>query len=128
MNDLKINDIKGLVTIPDYSFFIYTFLIVVFFCIFIILIFLMVKSFLNRKKTKEQIAFEVLKNLDLKNSKECAYKITKYGRVVITDNRTKKLFLELEEELEKYKYKKNVDNFNKNIIHQFDRFMDAVDV
>ncbi|RXJ94539.1 hypothetical protein CRV00_06325 [Malaciobacter molluscorum] len=128
MNELKINDIKNLVTIPDYSFYIYICLIIFISIICLITLYFIIKSFLNRKKSEEEIAFEILENITLNNSKEDAYKITKYGRIVAKDDRSKKLYYELIENLEKYKYKKNVQIFDNNVINQFHRFMDSVDV
>ncbi|AXX91573.1 hypothetical protein CPU12_04950 [Malaciobacter molluscorum LMG 25693] len=128
MNELKINDIKNLVTIPDYSFYIYICLIIFISIICLITLYFIIKSFLNKKKSEEEIAFEILENITLNNSKEDAYKITKYGRIVAKDDRSKKLYYELIENLEKYKYKKNVQIFDNNVINQFHRFMDSVDV
>ncbi|RXJ86026.1 hypothetical protein [Arcobacter sp. CECT 8985] len=128
MNNLKINDIKQLVTIPDYSFYIYILLIILAALVLLLVIYFIIKSFLNRKKSDEKIAFEKLQNLCLKNSKEDAYNITKYGKIVAKDKRSKKLYEELKEELEKYKYKKEVYEFDQSTINQFHRFMDAIDV
>ncbi|RXJ98715.1 hypothetical protein CRU98_08085 [Arcobacter sp. CECT 8986] len=128
MNELKIHDIKNLVTIPDYSFYIYISLIIFISIICIVVLYFIIKSFLNKKKTKEEIAFEILENITLDNSKEDAYKITKYGRIVAKDDRSKKLYYELIENLEEYKYKKDVNTFDNNVINQFHRFMDSVDV
>ncbi|AXX86413.1 hypothetical protein [Malaciobacter marinus] len=128
MNELKINDIKGLVSILDYSYFIYIFLIVVIILILVILFLQIIRIFYKRKKSDEQIAYEILEKLDLNNTKDAAYKITKYGRVASTDNRSKRLFFQLEEKLEKYKYKKDVAKFDKDIINEYKRFVDAIDV
>lgn len=128
MNELKINDIKNLVTIPDYSFFIYTFLLVLVTLAAIIILFLIIKKFLNRKKTAYEIACENLKNIDLENSKTASYLITKYAKEVLNDDRTKKLYFELLESLENFKYKKEVAKFDKKTLEQFRRFMDSLDV
>jgi hypothetical protein len=128
MNELKINDIKGLVSILDYSYFIYIFLIVATVLIIIIILLQLIRIFYKRKKSDEQIAYEILEKLDLNNTKDAAYKITKYGRVASTDNRSKRLFFQLEEKLEKYKYKKEVAKFDEDIINEYKRFVDAIDV
>ncbi|AXH14223.1 hypothetical protein CRU99_00790 [Malaciobacter mytili] len=128
MNELKINDIKDLVIIPDYSFFIYTFLLIIATLAAIIILFLIVKKFLNRKKTAYELAIINLKNIDLENSKTASYLITKYAKEVLNDDRSKKLYYELLESLENYKYKKEVSKFDKKTLEQFRRFMDSLDV
>ncbi len=128
MNELKINDIKDLVIIPDYSFFIYTFLLILATLITIIILFLIVKKFLNRKKTAYEIAVINLKNIDLEDSKTASYLITKYAKDVLNDDRSKKLYFELSENLENFKYKKEVSKFDKKTLEQFRRFMDSLDV
>ncbi|MFV0561841.1 hypothetical protein [Malaciobacter mytili] len=128
MNELKINDIKDLVIIPDYSFFIYTFLLIIATFAAIIILFLIVKKFLNRKKTAYELAIINLKNIDLENSKTASYLITKYAKEVLNDDRSKKLYYELLESLENYKYKKEVSKFDKKTLEQFRRFMDSLDV
>ncbi len=128
MNELKINDIKDLVIIPDYSFFIYTFLLILATLITIIILFLIFKKFLNRKKTAYEIAVINLKNIDLEDSKTASYLITKYAKDVLNDDRSKKLYFELSENLENFKYKKEVSKFDKKTLEQFRRFMDSLDV
>ncbi|MFY9075240.1 hypothetical protein OZZ08_09730 [Malaciobacter mytili] len=128
MNELKINDIKDLVIIPDYSFFIYTFLLIIATLAAIIILFLIVKKFLNRKKTAYELAIINLKNIDLENSKTASYLITKYAKEILNDDRSKKLYYELLESLENYKYKKEVSKFDKKTLEQFRRFMDSLDV
>ncbi len=128
MNELKINDIKDLVIIPDYSFFIYTFLLIIATLAAIIILFLIIKKFLNRKKTAYELAIINLKNIDLENSKTASYLITKYAKEVLNDDRSKKLYYELLESLENYKYKKEVSKFDKKTLEQFRRFMDSLDV
>ncbi len=128
MNELKINDIKDLVIIPDYSYFIYIFLLLVASLIIIIIIFLVVKKLFNRKKTIYKLAYENLRNIDLENSKTAAYLITKYSKNVLKDEKSKKLYYELLENLEKYKYKKEVSKFDEKTLEQFRNFMDSLDV
>ncbi len=130
MNDIsnKIYDIKSIVEIPDNSIFLF---ILVVFCsfVFLILLFLFINKFLkNRKNNQRKIYFRILKELDFKNSKNCAYTITKYGRLLATLPREKKLYEELVEMLEKYKYKKEVEDMDENIKAKIETFLDSLDV
>lgn len=124
----KLNDIKELEKIHDNSIFIFSFLIFLAILILTTLIFFLIKFFKNRKKSPRKIYFEILKNIDFSDSKKSAYVITKYSRLITTNEREKKLANELIEELEKYKYKKNVEKIDETIKAKFLVFMDSLDV
>lgn len=124
----KLNDIKELEKIPDNSIFIFSFLIFLAILILTTLIFFLIKFFKDRKKSPRKIYFEILKNIDFSDSKKSAYVITKYSRLITTNEREKKLANELIEELEKYKYKKNVEKIDDTIKAKFLVFMDSLDV
>ena len=124
----KLNDIKELEKIPDNSIFIFSFLIFLAILILITLSFFLIKFFKNRKKSPRKIYFEILKNIDFSDSKKSAYVITKYSRLITTNEREKKLANELIEELEKYKYKKNIEKIDDTIKAKFLVFMDSLDV
>jgi flagellar biosynthesis/type III secretory pathway M-ring protein FliF/YscJ len=128
MNELKIHDIKELVDIPDFSLYIYMLLWILGCLVFFILVFIIIKLFLNRKKNKRKEYYKILKSVDLDNSKQAAYKITKYARLLSQSDREKKLCYELIEELETYKYKKEVEALSSDFKIIFGRFMDSVDV
>lgn len=124
----KLNDIKELEKIPDNSIFIFALLVFLGFLVLLSIIFLIIKFFKNRKKSPRKIYFEILKQIDFENSKKSAYLITKYARLVASNEREKKLANELIDELEKYKYKKNVENINNEIKNKYSIFMEALDV
>lgn len=128
MNELKINGIKELVDIPDYSLYIYMFLWIIACLVFATFIFLIVRLILNRKKNKRKVYYQRLKELDLSDSKNSAYEITKYVRLLSKSEREKRLGHELIEELENYKYKKDVDSLGDDVRIIFGRYMDSVDV
>lgn len=128
MNELQLHDIKALVSIPDYSFFVFIALIILGLALVSTLAFLIFKIITNRKKDMKKEYFKILKELDLNDSKNAAYTITKYSRLLVSNEREEKLCAELIEELEVYKYKKDVNNLSKEAILTFERFMDSVDV
>lgn len=128
MNELNLHDIKTLVEIPDYSFYIFITLIIFALSLVFALAFLIYKIVTNRKKDLRKEYFKKLKELDLKDSKHAAYVITKYARFLANNEREKRLCTNLIEELEVYKYKKDVNNLSKEAILAFERFMDSVDV
>lgn len=128
MNEIKIHDIKELVEIPDISLYIYMTLWILGIALIFIVIFLIYKFFYNRNKNERKKYYQTLKEVDLNNSKESAYTISKYIRLLATNEREKRLAEELIEELDKYKYKKNVENLSDDVKIVFARFMDLVDV
>jgi len=128
MNEIEIHDIKQLVDIPDFSLYIYLTLWILGVILFCIIIFLLFKYFKYRKKNKRKHYYKILKELDLNDSKNSAYIITKYARLLAISQRDKKLSSELIEELESFKYKKEVEPLSDEVKILFGRFMDNVDV
>lgn len=124
----KLHDIKELEKIPDNSIFIFSILLFLTILILLVITFFIIKIFKNRKKSDRKKYYELLKNIDFNDSKKSAYEITKYARLLANNEREKKLCEELIEELEKYKYKKNVDNINNTIKIKHSVFMDSLDV
>ena len=128
MNDIKIHDIKALVEVPDYSMYIYYGLIILSSIILCIVIYFIYKFIKNKKVNVRKEYFDILNNLDLNNSKQSAYLITKYGYLLAQNEREKQLLADLISSLELYKYKKNVPNLEEEIKTSFSIFMDALDV
>ena len=128
MENIKIHDIKSLVEIPDFSIYIYILLISVAVFLVLLLLFLIYKIIKNRKKDFRKEYYKILEEVDFQDSKQCAYTITKYTRLLAVSQREKKLAEELIDELEQYKYKKDVKEIDEDIKILFSRFMDSVDV
>ncbi|WP_258238308.1 hypothetical protein [Arcobacter sp. CECT 8983] len=128
MENIKIHDIKSLVDIPDFSIYIYILLISVAVFLVFLLLFLIYKIIRNRKKDFRKDYYKILEEIDFEDSKKTAYTITKYSRLLAVSQREKKLAEELIDELEKYKYKKDVKQIDEDIKILFSRFMDSVDV
>ena len=124
----KLNDIKELEKIPDNSLFIFLALVLLGFIFLLILIFFITKLIKNRKKNPRKIYFKILKNVNFSDSKKSDYTITKYSRLIVSNEREKKLAIELIESLEKYKYKKEVENIDNEVKAKFSIFMDSLDV
>lgn len=127
MNQLNINDIKELETIPDISFYIFILLISIGICLLLSLIYLIYKFF-KKEKSDKYFYYNELKNIDFTNSKDSAYKITKFGKELISNDRAKKLYEELIHELQEYKYKKEVKEIDSTVKQKFEIFMDSIDV
>lgn len=131
MNDnigLKIHDIKDLVEIPDNSIFLFILLCFISVLIIFAITLLIIKIIKNKKVNVRKEHFEILKNIDFSDSKKAAYSITKSIRFLANNEREKNLGLEIIDELETYKYKKNVVDFDNSLKIKLDRFLDIVDV
>lgn len=124
----KLHDIKELERIPDNSIFIFSILVFLAILVLLLITFFIIKLFKNRKTNDRKKYYEILKNIDFNDSKKSAYAITKYARLLASNDREKRLCEELIEELENYKYKKNVDDIDNSIKTKYSVFMDALDV
>ena len=124
----KIHDIKDIVKIPDNSIFIYYGLILVGLLLCIIIIIFIFKYFKNKKVNQREIYFNILKNIDFKDSKQDAYIITKHLRLLVKSDREKILANELINELEDYKYKKDVPTINQDIKNKLNTLLGIIDV
>ncbi len=127
MNELKINDIKDLVNIPDISFYILILLIVLGIIIISFVGYLIYRFFKNKKNPRKRY-YEIIKNIDLNDTKNAAYQITFYARKLARNEREIKISEELIALLEEYKYKKDVKKFENDIFQKYELFMDTIDV
>lgn len=129
MNEqLKLNDIKGLVEIPDYSFVLFCIVIGICFIIIVALIYFIINFFRRRKHNIRKSWYKTLNELDLNDTKKAAYTITKYGILLAQNEREKKIINQIITQLEEHKYKKDVSPLTKQIKSEFQIFMESVDV
>jgi len=126
---IKIHDIKPIVVIPDLSIYLYYAVILLFLLVLIFITYKLYHFFKPKIKTQEMIWYESLQNIDFKDSKKAAYKITKYGNNLAKEDRQIRLIEELNSELSRYKYKKDISQeINQEIKTKFSIFMDTLDV
>jgi cbb3-type cytochrome oxidase subunit 3 len=128
-NQLQINDIKTIVQIPDYSIYIYYGLIILIIGFVVAFLYFIYNYFKSKRFSKEKEYFAILKSVDFSKEKQTAYDISKYGRLLIKDERQQRLFEELYQSLEEFKYKKNIDKKIPNTIKlQHETFLESLDV
>lgn len=126
MNELK--DIKPYIETSEllyWSFIGFTILLFVAMLIWMILIFK--KWFQNRKKDIRKVYFEKLKGVDWSNPKQSSYDISKYGRLLANDIRSKEILSQLEPMLLQYKYKKKVNDVDIDTVNHYNLFMQVLD-
>jgi hypothetical protein len=85
------------------------------------------KIWKNRKINLAKGYLESLKAIEWKDAKHSAYEATKYARLLATDDLKKELFSQLEPLLEKYKYKKEVDEVDVETKNKFNLFVQVAD-
>jgi len=124
----QLKDIKPLLEIPDNSYYIYWGLIVAGSLLLLgILFFIAKRLWENRKINLAKGYLEKLKAIDWKDAKHAAYEATHYARLLATDDRRKELFSQLEPMLEKYKYKKEVDEVDQETRNKFNLYVQVAD-
>ncbi len=126
MQELK--DIRALEPIDDIS--LYLFIIALIFVSLIIgaLLYKLISTIRKRKKeTLKTQVLQRLKNIEFDNSKEAAYKITKYGRFLAETPQSKELLEKLLPKLQKYKFTKEVPDFDDESMHCYQEFLKSVD-
>jgi len=126
--NMTLRDIKPLLEIPDSSFYIYWGLIIVgIFLVVGIIFFTALKWWRLKKKNMAKVYLAKLKEIDWSDAKESAYIATHYARLLATDERREKIFEQLNPLLDRYKYKKVVDEVDSETIKYFNLFVQVTD-
>ena len=100
----ELKDIKELMIITEYSFY----MLVALIAFLLTLLVFVIKKFYRRKKrglNLKEFARKELSSINLQNSKECAYTLSSLLPILEIDE---KEYEDLLESLKKYKYKKEV--------------------
>lgn len=126
--EIPIRDIKPLVEIPDSTLYILIVLVALVAGIIGIVIYFFAKWLKNRNRfNKKKHHLNELKNIDFSDSKSAAYLITFHAKEIVETDRCKKMLVELNEKLEMYKYRKDVESISDEVKVEFERFLEAVD-
>jgi len=126
MNNLKIHDIKPLIEVNDYSLYLFISLIIIGLTVFSYLLYFLYQKFTNKKQNRQKFHIQELKTMDYTQSKTAAYNISKHISCLLKDELQTKLANEVLEDLEQYKYKKEVKPFNTNSILLYKKFLEAL--
>ncbi|HIE34829.1 MAG TPA: hypothetical protein EYP79_01345 [Campylobacterales bacterium] len=107
--DLPILDIKPLLPTPDISIYFFVAIVIIAVVVFVAISIFIWKWWQKHKNSDPRV--EWLKELDMmdySNSKKVAYTMTKYGRLLAEDKKTKEILNQLIPRLNRHKYKKDV--------------------
>jgi hypothetical protein len=124
----ELRDIKPLLEIPDYSYTV--FIVLAFFMAFIILTLLFIffrKFFSNHKKDIKKVYFQRIKNVDWKHSKQAAYEVTFFGRLLSDEPRVKEIYTQLVPMLNQYKYRREVPVIDEETLKQYNLLVHIID-
>ncbi len=128
--EIPLHDIKPLLEIQEYSLYYFIAMTVVVMVLIFGILYLAYRWYKNKNKfniRKEH--YKLLKKVNYKNPKKAAYEITHYGATFKDDSeRHQKAYENMLEKLEKYKYKKDVEDFDRETIHYIELFEGLIDV
>jgi hypothetical protein len=124
----QLKDIKPLLEIPDNSYYIYWGIIIAGSLLLLGILFFIAKRLWEKRKINLAKGYlEKLKAINWKDAKNSAYEATHYARLLATDERRKELFSQLEPMLEKYKYKKEVEEVDQDTRNKFNLYVQVAD-
>ena len=128
--DIPLHDIKPIIEVQEYSLYYLlgtAFLVLVALGLISYLLYMYIKKRNAFNIRKEH--FKLLNNLDLKNTKQSAYAITNYGLTFKDDSdRHTEMFSNITERLESYKYKKEVEQFDSEMLGFIELYKGMIDV
>lgn len=128
--DIPLHDIKPIVDIQEYS--LYYFLGISFFALLLAagLIYLAYRWFKAKKAFNIRAEhFKIINSLNLSDTKNAAYTITSLGLTFRDDSqRHSEMYDNLVQRLESYKYKKEVDEFDSEVLGYIEVYKGMIDV
>lgn len=127
---IPLHDIKPIVDIQEYSLYYFVGISIFVFILTCIIIYLVYKWLVKRKAfsiRKEHL--KLMNSLDLSDTKNSAYAITIYGYTFKDDSdRHQEMYENITNRLEVYKYKKEVDSFDDEVIGYIELYKGMIDV
>ncbi len=128
--DIPLHDIKPLIEIQEYSFYYLLALVLVATIVVLGLSYLLYKYIKNRNSFNLRAEhLKLLKTLNLDDAKKAAYEITNYGLIFASDSeQNQRTYENLIDNLESYKYKKNVESFTKETKQGVENYIGMLDV
>lgn len=123
--DIPLHDIKPLIDVPEYSLYYLIVTVVVGIVLFALLIFTLVRFLKNKNKfslRKEHL--KLLNAVEFSDAKQAAYDITFYAGSFQNDSpQHKEAYESLQNHLQTYKYRKDVDSFDEETKSSLENYM-----
>jgi hypothetical protein len=129
-SSIKLHDIKPLMDIQDYSLLYFVALVIVVITIVFGLGYLLVHYFQTKKRYDQRKDYvQKILALDIKDSKKTAYALSHYGALFVNDStRHKEMYENLTQRLAPYKYKKEVEPFDEEVVGYIELYKGMLDV
>jgi hypothetical protein len=127
---IPLHDIKPLLEIQDYSLYYFIAIVTVGSIILLGILYLVYRWYKMKKRFNVRAEhYKRMRNVDFRDAKKAAYELTKYGATFQNDSeRHYRAYENMLEKLEKYKYKKSVENFDEDTKHYIELFEGMIDV
>jgi len=128
--DIPLHDIKPIVDVEEYSLYYFLGISFVTAVIILALIYLLYKWMKSKKAFNERKEnFKILNSLDLNDTKKSAYILTTVGATFKDDSqRHSEMYTNIVQRLESYKYKKEVDKFDSDVLGYIEVYKGMIDV
>ena len=128
--NINLHDIKPLLEVEEYSFYHLMILCLVALVVVLGLIYLIYKYLKNRNKyNKRKDYLSKIRELDLNDTKKTAYALSFYGEIFKNDStRHLEMFNNITDRLKKYKYKKDVEKFDDEVLGYIELYKEMLDV
>ncbi|MDF1880718.1 hypothetical protein JHD50_05265 [Sulfurimonas sp. MAG313] len=127
MNTLIINDVFPLVQIPDNSLVIFLSFLVVGTALICVGGYLVYNKLLHKKMTQTKKYLKILRNCDFENTKQSAYQISYYGRLLSANEKEKNVIEEIISELSSYKYQKKPLPISNELKEKLQNFISCIE-
>lgn len=128
--DIPLHDIKPIVDVQEYSLYYFLSISFLGIILFLGIAYLIYKWFIKRNAfniRKEHL--KLLNSLDLSDTKQSAYAISMFGATFKDDSpRHQEMYANLTNRLEVYKYKKDVDEFDSEVLDYIKLYEGMIDV
>jgi len=128
--DVPLHDIKTVVEVQEYSF--YYLLGTVFLSILVLIAFgYFIYKYIQKINAYDERKehFKLLNSLDLSDTKNAAYAISRYGLTFANDGqRESEMYKNIISRLEQFKYKKSVEEFDRETLGYIELYKDMINV
>ncbi|HIP19539.1 MAG TPA: hypothetical protein EYG70_00275 [Sulfurimonas sp.] len=128
--DIPLHDIKPLIEIQEYSLYYFVALVAFVSVVVLALLYLAYQYMKNRNSFNIRVEhLKLLQKSNLDDAKKAAYELTLYGATFCDDNeQTHRAYEVLVQELESYKYKKDVESFSEETKRSINNYLGMIDV
>ncbi|MDY0195491.1 MAG: hypothetical protein WC253_07445 [Sulfurovaceae bacterium] len=125
----ELKDIKPYLTSTEWLYWGFIAAVILLLFLFISIVWWGISRWLySRKQNLRKQYLQAIKSVDWSNSKNAAYKVSYYGRLLAKDPRSIEILSQLEPMLLEYKYKKDVPKVNDETLVYYDLLIQVLDV